>query len=233
MFGADNAFGSTEALRIDSGSSVDLNGHAQTAGALFALGANALKGSGQLTVAGDALLQGANEALSADLAFNGDVTIEDEAALGTGNVALGAGVDLTITGTEASGSLVNAITGNESTSINVASGADITFESLKLGDAGYTGALNLTGSSAAALDTEGAIANAVSVEKGSRLSLAAASKATRSRSKMLKSAARLRLPISASTFPKNSRSSRRDRNSRPARARLCPSAIRCPAPFRI
>ena len=175
VFGADNAFGSTEALRIDSGSSVDLNGHAQTAGALFALGANALKGSGQLTVAGDALLQGANEALSADLAFNGDVTIEDEAALGTGNVALGAGVDLTITGTEASGSLVNAITGNESTSINVASGADITFESLKLGDAGYTGALNLTGSSAAALDTEGAIANAVSVEKGSRLSLAAAS----------------------------------------------------------
>ena len=175
VFGADNAFGSTEALRIDSGSSVDLSGHSQTAGALFALGANALKGDGSLTVAGDALLQGANEALSADLAFNGDVTIKDEAALGKGNVALGAGVDLTITGTEASGSLVNAITGNESTSINVASGADITFESLKLGDAGYTGALNLTGSSAAALETEGAIANAVSVEKGSKLSLAAAS----------------------------------------------------------
>lgn len=174
VFGADNAFGSTEALRIDSGSSVDLNGHAQTAGALFALGANALKGSGQLTVAGDALIQGANKDLSADLVFNGDVTIKDEAALGTGNVALGAGVDLTIAGTEASGSLVNAITGDATTSINVASGADITFESLKLGDAGYTGALNLTGSSAAALDTEGAIGNAVSVESGSKLSLSLA-----------------------------------------------------------
>lgn len=117
-FGVDNAFGKTEALRIESGSSVDLNGHSQTVGMLFALGDDALKGaSGSLTVSGEALILGANQNYAGDIALNGHTSINNAASLGTGTVSLGSNVTLEISG--ASGSMTNVFKGDVSTAINV------------------------------------------------------------------------------------------------------------------
>lgn len=117
-FGVDNAFGKTEALRIESGSSVDLNGHSQTVGMLFALGDDALKGaSGSLTVSGEALILGANQNYAGDIALNGHTSINNAASLGTGTASLGSNVTLEISG--ASGSMTNVFKGDVSTAINV------------------------------------------------------------------------------------------------------------------
>lgn len=117
-FGVDNAFGKTEALRIESGSSVDLNGHSQTVGMLFALGDDALKGaSGSLTVSGEALILGANQNYAGDIALNGHTSIKNAASLGTGTTSLGSNVTLEISG--ASGSMTNVFKGDVSTAINV------------------------------------------------------------------------------------------------------------------
>lgn len=117
-FGVDNAFGKTEALRIESGSSVDLNGHSQTVGMLFALGDDALKGaSGSLTVSGEALILGANQNYAGDIALNGHTSIKNAASLGTGTASLGSNVTLEISG--ASGSMTNVFKGDVSTAINV------------------------------------------------------------------------------------------------------------------
>lgn len=117
-FGVDNAFGKTEALRIESGSSVDLNGHSQTVGMLFALGDDALKGaSGSLTVSGEALILGASQNYAGDIALNGHTSIKNAASLGTGTASLGSNVTLEISG--ASGSMTNVFKGDVSTAINV------------------------------------------------------------------------------------------------------------------
>ena len=129
VFDTDSGFGNTAALRIDSGSSVDFAGHDQSMGALFALGDDALKSTdgANLAVNGTAIINGANANLNADWTFSGSVTIGDELSLGHGAVELADRTTLTIAGSEANGTIGNAITGGELTNIYVTSGANVSF----------------------------------------------------------------------------------------------------------
>lgn len=130
VFDTDSGFGNTDALRVDAGSSVDFAGHDQSMGALFALGDDALKSTvgANLAVDGTAIINGANNNLYADWTFSGSVTIGDELSLGHGAVELaGSTTTLTISGSEANGTIDNAITGGELTNIYVTSGANVSF----------------------------------------------------------------------------------------------------------
>lgn len=129
VFDTDSGFGRTDALRVDSGSSVDFAGHDQSMDALFALGDDALKSTDEanLVVNGTAIINGANASLNAHWTFNGDVTIGDELSLGYGAVELAGMTTLTISGSEADGTIDNAITGGELTNIYVTSGANVSF----------------------------------------------------------------------------------------------------------
>lgn len=129
VFDTDSGFGNTAALRVDSGSSVDFAGHDQSMGALFALGDDALKSTdgANLAVNGTAIINGANANLHADWTFSGSVTIGDELSLGHGAVELAGMTTLTIAGSEANGTIGNAITGGELTNIYVTSGANVSF----------------------------------------------------------------------------------------------------------
>ena len=129
VFETDSGFGNTAALRVDSGSSVDFAGHDQSMGALFALGDDALKSTdgANLAVDGTAIINGANANLHADWTFSGSVTIGDELSLGDGAVELAGTTTLTIAGSEANGTIDNAITGDELTNIYVTSGANVSF----------------------------------------------------------------------------------------------------------
>lgn len=129
VFETDSGFGNTAALRVDSGSSVDFAGHDQSMGALFALGDDALKSTdgANLAVDGTAIINGANANLHADWTFSGSVTIGDELSLGDGAVELAGTTTLTIAGSEANGTIDNAITGGELTNIYVTSGAKVSF----------------------------------------------------------------------------------------------------------
>lgn len=129
VFDTDSGFGNTAALRVDAGSSVDFAGHDQSMGALFALGDDALKSTdgANLAVNGTAIINGANANLNADWTFSGSVTIGDELSLGHGAVELADRTTLTIAGSEANGTIGNAITGGELTNIYVTSGANVSF----------------------------------------------------------------------------------------------------------
>lgn len=129
VFDTDSGFGRTDALRVDSGSSVDFAGHDQSMDALFALGDDALKSTdgANLAVNGTAIINGANASLNAHWTFNGDVTIGDKLSLGYGAVELAGMTTLTISGSEADGTIGNAITGGELTNIYVTSGANVSF----------------------------------------------------------------------------------------------------------
>lgn len=130
VFDTDSGFGNTAALRVDAGSSVDFAGHDQSMDALFALGDDALKSTDEanLAVNGTAIINGANAHLNADWTFSGSVTIGDEFSLGHGAVELaGSMTTLTIAGSEANGTIGNAITGGELTNIYVTSGANVSF----------------------------------------------------------------------------------------------------------
>lgn len=130
VFDTDSGFGNTAALRVDAGSSVDFAGHDQSMDALFALGDDALKSTDEanLAVNGTAIINGANAHLNADWTFSGSVTIGDELSLGHGAVELaGSMTTLTIAGSEANGTIGNAITGGELTNIYVTSGANVSF----------------------------------------------------------------------------------------------------------
>lgn len=129
VFDTDSGFGNTAALRVDAGSSVDFAGHDQSMGALFALGDDALKSTdgANLAVNGTAIINGANANLNADWTFSGSVTIGDELSLGHGAVELADRTTLTIAGSEAYGTIGNAITGGELTNIYVTSGANVSF----------------------------------------------------------------------------------------------------------
>lgn len=130
VFDTDSGFGRTDALRVDSGSSVDFAGHDQSMSALFALGDDALKSTdgANLAVNGTAIINGANNNLYADWTFSGSVTIGDKLSLGHGAVELaGSTTTLTISGSEAKGTIGNAITGGELTNIYVTSGAEVSF----------------------------------------------------------------------------------------------------------
>lgn len=129
VFETDSGFGNTAALRVDAGSSVDFAGHDQSMDALFALGDDALKSTdgANLAVNGTAIINGANASLNAHWTFNGDVTIGDKLSLGYGAVELAGMTTLTISGSEAYGTIGNAITGGELTNIYVTSGANVSF----------------------------------------------------------------------------------------------------------
>lgn len=129
VFDTDSGFGNTAALRVDAGSSVDFAGHDQSMDALFALGDDALKSTDEanLAVNGTAIINGANDNLHADWTFSGSVTIGDELSLGHGAVELVDTTTLTISGSEAKGTIDNAITGGELTNIYVTSGANVSF----------------------------------------------------------------------------------------------------------
>lgn len=175
VFGSDSGFGTTEALRVDTGSSVNFAGFNQTMGALFTLGSDALKGAGNLTVNGVAVIEGANADLSANWTFNNEVTIKDALALGKGSVALaGTTSKLTVNGVQ--GDIANAITGGAGTSLvltngdNVNTNVNFTTKDI-LGGTAFTGSVDIaSGTSAGFTLTSGtAIGNELDVASGGTL----------------------------------------------------------------
>lgn len=175
VFGDNSGFGTTEALRVDAGSSVNFAGFNQTMGALFTLGSDALKGAGNLTVNGVAVIEGANADLSANWTFNNEVTIKDALALGKGSVALaGTTSKLTVNGVQ--GDIVNAITGGAGTSLvltngdNVNTNVNFTTKDI-LGGTAFTGSVDIaSGTSAGFTLTSGtAIGNELDVASGGTL----------------------------------------------------------------
>lgn len=171
VFGSDSGFGTTEALRVDTGSSVNFAGFNQTMGALFALGKDALKGAGNLTVNGVAEIEGANADLSANWIFNDAVTINNAKSLGTGSVALaGASSKLTVNG--ANGNIANAFTGGNGTSLVLTNDANVNFTAKDiLGGTAFTGSVDIaSGTSADFTLTSGtAIGNELDVAAGGTL----------------------------------------------------------------
>lgn len=171
----DDAFGNTSAIRIDDGSIIDFGEFDQTAVSFYAYGDGALKSTAdsQLTVRGDAVFTGANAELAADWTFEGNVEIRDEASLGTGAVNLGATGALLITGTGVVGDMTNAVSGTQTSSMTVASGADVSFTTADTLGGSFAGSLAVDGSSTASFGFTGAaeIANTVEVANDSALKL--------------------------------------------------------------
>lgn len=183
VFETDSGFGSTEALRVDAGSSVDFAGHDQSMGALFALGNNALKSTdgANLAVNGTAIINGANDNLHADWTFNGDVTIGDELSLGHGAVELAGTTTLTISGSEANGTIDNAITGGELTNIYVTSGANVSFENADiLSGPNFTGNIAVwSGASAGfAIESGATVSNGLTIGSTGKVSFESTSGGT-------------------------------------------------------
>ena len=162
----NNAFGETQALRLDSGSSIDFNGSNQTVGQLYALGT--LKGEADLTVTGYALLKGANEDLSGSLIFEDDTVITNAEALGSASVT----VANTLTVQTADGTMQNTFNG--SGSLSFVDDADI---ALGVSGAlvGFVGAINVEDTSSLAFtrdETEDSLLqNVVKVSDGGTLSI--------------------------------------------------------------
>lgn len=145
VFGADSAFGTTEALRIDSGSTVDFGTYDQTVGGLFALGDGALQSDvdSLITVTEDAVIRGSNTNLIGNITFEGNAEINNADGLGTGTVTLaGNGSQLEISGASgaAGGEFVNTLVGGENTSVQM-SGSDIALGTDQLEN--YEGSFNL------------------------------------------------------------------------------------------
>lgn len=162
----NNAFGETQALRLDSGSSIDFNGSNQTVGQLYALGT--LKGEADLTVTGYALLKGANGDLSGSLIFEDDTVITNAEALGSASVT----VANTLTVQTADGTMQNTFNG--SGSLSFVDDADIAL-GVSGALAGFAGAINIEGTSSLAFtraENEGSfLQNVVKVSDGGALSI--------------------------------------------------------------
>lgn len=171
----DDAFGNTSAIRIDEDSSINFGEFDQTAVSFYAYGDGALKSTAdsQLTVRGDAVFTGANAELAANWTFEGNVEIRDEESLGTGAVNLGATGALLITGTGVDGDMTNAVSGTQTSSMTVASGADVSFTTADTLGGSFAGSLTVYGSSTASFGFTGAaeIANTVEVANDSALKL--------------------------------------------------------------
>lgn len=183
VFDTDSGFGNTAALRVDSGSSVDFAGHNQSMGALFALGDDALKSTdgANLAVNGTAIINGANANLHADWTFSGSVTIGDELSLGHGAVELAGMTTLTIAGSEANGTIGNAITGGELTNIYVTSGANVSFANADiLSGPNFTGNIAVwSGASAGfAIESGATVSNGLTVGSTGKVSFESASGGT-------------------------------------------------------
>lgn len=184
VFDTDSSFGNTAALRVDSGSSVDFAGHDQSMGALFALGDDALKSTdgANLAVNGTAIINGANDNLHADWTFSGSVTIGDELSLGHGAVELaGSTTTLTISGSEANGTIGNAITGGELTNIYVTSGANVSFANADiLSGPNFTGNIAVwSGASAGfAIESGATVSNGLTIGSTGKVSFESTSGGT-------------------------------------------------------
>ena len=176
VFGTDHAFGETEALRVDDGSSVNFGGFDQTLGMIFASGKGALLSmeDSVLTIGGG-LITGANNELHAATSVTGELTINNVLSLGTGVVTLGSnGSNLIFSG--AQGTFDNAFNGISDASMSFANGANVTLDQT-IGD--YAGSFSVDGTSALALtltttqadDVATAFRNEVTVAKGGELSL--------------------------------------------------------------
>lgn len=183
VFETDSGFGNTAALRVDSGSSVDFAGHNQSMGALFALGDDALKSTdgANLAVDGTAIINGANANLHADWTFSGSVTIGDELSLGDGAVELAGTTTLTIAGSEANGTIDNAITGGELTNIYVTSGANVSFANADiLSGPNFTGNIAVwSGASAGfAIESGATVSNGLTIGSTGKVSFESTSGGT-------------------------------------------------------
>lgn len=183
VFDTDSGFGNTDALRVDAGSSVDFAGHDQSMGALFALGNDALKSTdgANLAVNGTAFINGANDNLHADWTFNGDVTIGDKLSLGYGAVELAGMTTLTISGSEADGTIGNAITGGELTNIYVTSGANVSFANADiLSGPNFTGNIAVwSGASAGfAIESGATVSNGLTIGRTGKVSFESTSGGT-------------------------------------------------------
>lgn len=178
VFGADSAFGTTEALRIDSGSTVDFGTYDQTVGGLFALGDEALQSDEDslITVTEDAVIRGSNTNLIGNITFEGNAEINNAAGLGTtGTVTLaGNGSQLIINGAsgDAGGKFANMLVGGENTFVQM-SGSDIDLGTDQLEN--YKGSFNLVQSkldlsiTPAEFD-ETVLGNVITTDVGSTLS---------------------------------------------------------------
>lgn len=183
VFDTDSGFGRTDALRVDSGSSVDFAGHDQSMDALFALGDDALKSTDEanLAVNGTAIINGANASLNAHWTFNGDVTIGDKLSLGYGAVELAGMTTLTISGSEADGTIGNAITGGELTNIYVTSGANVSFANADiLSGPNFTGNIAVwSGASAGfAIESGATVSNGLTIGSTGKVSFESTSGGT-------------------------------------------------------
>lgn len=183
VFDTDSGFGNTAALRVDAGSSVDFAGHDQSMDALFALGDDALKSTDEanLAVNGTAIINGANAHLNADWTFSGSVTIGDELSLGHGAVELAGMTTLTIAGSEANGTIGNAITGGELTNIYVTSGANVSFANADiLSGPNFTGNIAVwSGASAGfAIESGATVSNGLTIGSTGKVSFESASGGT-------------------------------------------------------
>lgn len=183
VFETDSGFGNTAALRVDAGSSVDFAGHDQSMDALFALGDDALKSTDEanLAVNGTAIINGANASLNAHWTFSGDVTIGDELSLGYGAVELAGMTTLTISGSEADGTIGNAITGGELTNIYVTSGANVSFANADiLSGPNFTGNIAVwSGASAGfAIESGATVSNGLTIGSTGKVSFESTSGGT-------------------------------------------------------
>ena len=149
VFGAEHAFGSTQALRIDENSSVNFGRYSQTIGSIWALGSNALVAdSGSVLTINGGLISGANTGLAARINITGELTIKDAASLGSGLVTLGnTGSHLKVNGVD--GTLTNAFAGISGANISLDGNSSATFNSGAIDD--YEGGLNVAEGSSLAL----------------------------------------------------------------------------------
>ena len=148
-FGTDNAFGQTQALRIDENSSVNFGQYSQTIGSIWALGGNALvaESSSVLTI-NSGLISGANIDLAAGINITGELTIKDADSLGSGLVTLG-NADSHLKINDVDGILSNAFAGISGANISLDGNSSATFNSGAIDD--YEGGLNVAEGSSLAL----------------------------------------------------------------------------------
>lgn len=174
VFGADAAFGTTEALRVDSGSSFNLGDWDQKVGALYTFDENAILGGEDavLTVTGPAVINGANSGFAGTIKLGSTTDINDAGSLGTGTVQL-SGSTVNISG--ASGAMTNTFTGDSNSTINVANGSTVGLSSEQI--AGYRGEFSVADTSTLDLtlaggeETDAVFGNLVTVKDYAKLSV--------------------------------------------------------------
>lgn len=174
VFGADAAFGTTEALRVDSGSSFNLGDWDQKVGALYTFDENAILGGEDavLTVTGPAVINDANSGFAGTIKLGSTTDINDAGSLGTGTAQL-SGSTVNISG--ASGAMTNTFTGDSNSTINVANGSTVGLSSEQI--AGYRGEFSVADTSTLDLtlaggeETDAVFGNLVTVKDYAKLSV--------------------------------------------------------------